>query len=68
MNEKNIKMLFDFIVFSKKIQTGLMIAKYKGINIDSINIISEEEQRRLNEAIEILGKEEKRIKTIILNQ
>ena len=61
LKQQNIDILSDFITYSQVLQTDLMIARYEGCIIKNINMITDEEQNKLDEALEILKTASKRI-------
>lgn len=65
MNKRNIEVLIELIVFSQRFQTDLMIAKHEGINIYDINVLTDQEQYKLDESVEILKKASERVKSMM---
>lgn len=68
MNKQNVEVLSDLIVFSQKFQTDLMIAKREGVRIANINVLTNEEQEKLDKAVEILKEACERTINIVLNK
>lgn len=65
LNKRNIEVLTELIVFSQRFQTDLMIAKHEGMNISDVNVITDQEQYKLDESVEILKKANKQIKSMM---
>lgn len=66
MNKRNIEVLTELIAFSQRFQTDLMIAKHEGINISDVNVVTDQEQYKLDESVEILKKASEKIKNMML--